>query len=86
MASLGEDNLVLFYYLSASASEIWPDKRGGLRWGWSCRKGLQYKHLAFGGGGLVRRDYSIIIWSYKRDDPRWRWSCKKGLWYNHLAL
>jgi hypothetical protein len=28
MASIEEDNLVAFDYLSAS--EIWPDKRGGL--------------------------------------------------------
>jgi len=30
MASLEGDNLVLFYYLSAS--EIWHDKRGRLWW------------------------------------------------------
>ena len=30
MASLEGDNLLVFYYLSAS--KIWPDKRGGLWW------------------------------------------------------
>jgi hypothetical protein len=30
VASLEGDNLVVLYYLSAS--EIWPDKRGGLSW------------------------------------------------------
>ena len=31
MVSLMDNNLVVFYYLSAS--EIWPDKRDGLFWG-----------------------------------------------------
>jgi len=30
VASLEEDNLLVFYYLSAS--EIWPDKMCGLKW------------------------------------------------------
>jgi hypothetical protein len=30
------NNLILFYYLSAS--EICPDKRGGLWWEWPCKK------------------------------------------------
>ena len=34
MASLEGDNLHVFYYLMISASEIWPNKRGGLWWEW----------------------------------------------------
>ena len=37
VASLEEDNLVEFYYLSAS--EIWPDKMDGLQWEMSYKRG-----------------------------------------------
>jgi hypothetical protein len=38
LAFLEGDNLVVFYYLSAS--EIWPDyKRCGLWWEWTYKKG-----------------------------------------------
>jgi hypothetical protein len=32
VASLEEDNLLVFYYLN-DTSAIWPDDRGGLFWG-----------------------------------------------------
>jgi hypothetical protein len=35
MASL--DSLVVFYHLKVS--EIWPDKRGDIRWEGSCKRG-----------------------------------------------
>jgi hypothetical protein len=37
VASLEEDNLEEFYYLSAS--EIWPDKMDGLQWEMSFKRG-----------------------------------------------
>ena len=44
--SLERDNLVVFYF--PNASEIWPDKRGGIWWVWSYKR----ETTAYAGGWL----------------------------------
>jgi hypothetical protein len=44
-APLDGDNLVVFYYLSAS--EIWLDERGDLWWECPYKRGLMYINLLF---------------------------------------
>jgi hypothetical protein len=45
VASLDGDNLVVFYYLSAS--EIWLDERGDFWWECPYKRGLMYIILLF---------------------------------------
>ena len=55
---LEEKNLVVIYYLSAS--EIWPDKRGGLCWEWPDKRGGLCWEWPYKRGGLCWE------WPYKR--------------------
>jgi hypothetical protein len=63
-----EDNLVLFYYLSAS--KIWPDKRGGLWWQRPDKNGGRglIRGVAFGGRGLIRMVAFVTLWSLVSGD------------------
>ena len=70
MASLKGDNLLVFYYISAS--EICLDKRVDLWWEWPYKSvdlwwEWPYKRVTFSGSGLIK-----IVGHW------WKWPYKKG--------
>ena len=89
MVSLEESSLVVFCYLSAS--EIWPDKRGGLSRGEQFSSILLSVHLK---SGLIRgvislEESSLVVFCYLSTSEIWpvkRGSLSRGEQLSSILL